>query len=225
MTRSASSSTIGADERRQAGRIVAEVGVHLDDGRRSAGERHAEAVEVGPAETLLQPAVADPDAQIDRRQRVGQVPGPVGRIVVDHEQRRRRQGGQDGRRDRLDVVGFVVRRQDDPDAGARRARSGCGVSDGGSVIEPSLDAAEPRMRCATAATLSCAPVTATASRRRELVSDADPTRGGHDGLVGAGRRHGTRSRSGRPRSSRTTRRRSPGCRPGGRASCPGRWTR
>ena len=86
MTRSAASSTIGRDQRRQGRRVVAEVGVHLDDRRRAAGQGHPEPVEVGPAESLLDGPMADADARIGRGQRVGQAAGAIRRTVVDHEQ-------------------------------------------------------------------------------------------------------------------------------------------
>ena len=116
---------------------MAEVGVHLDDDRGAALERAGEAVEIGAAEALLDRAVADPDARVGRGQLVGELAGAVRRAVVDDEQRRAREGLEDGGGDRADVLGFLVRRQDDPDARSGRpvaddrAGSGAGV---GSVM-------------------------------------------------------------------------------------------
>ena len=86
-----------------------------------------EAIEIGAAEALLVRPMPDPDPWVGGGQRVGQPSGAIGRLVVDDEQRRVRQRREDGGRDRLDVLGLVVGRQDDPDALARR-----GWRDGGS---------------------------------------------------------------------------------------------
>ena len=102
------------DECGQEGRIVAEVGVHLDDDLGAALERDREPVEVGAAEALLGSPMADQDPLVGRGQLIGDPTGPIGRRVVDHEQRRPGQGRQDRLRHGPDVVGLVVGRQDDP---------------------------------------------------------------------------------------------------------------
>ena len=90
MTRSASSATIGADQAGQDRRVVAEVGVHLDDDRGAAGERHARSRRDTPGRGPAWPPVADPDPRVGGGQTVGQLAGAVGRAVVDDEQRRAR---------------------------------------------------------------------------------------------------------------------------------------
>ena len=83
-------SAIGPTSAGQDRRVVAEVGVHLDDGRRAAAERDPEAIEIGAAEALLGRPMADADARVAGGQLVGEPAGAVGRAVVDDEQRRRR---------------------------------------------------------------------------------------------------------------------------------------
>ncbi len=127
MTRSAAVADDRRDQAGQDGRVVAEVGVHLDDDRGAAGDGDAEPVEVGPAETLLGGPVADADPRIGGRQIVGQPAGPVGRPVVDHEEGRSRELLEDRRGDRPEVLRLVVGRQDDPGPGPHRlARLGSG---------------------------------------------------------------------------------------------------
>ena len=61
----------------QHGRVVAQVGIHLDDDRGAPIERDREPVEIGAAEALLGRAVADADARVGRRRarrRVSPVP-------------------------------------------------------------------------------------------------------------------------------------------------------
>ena len=104
-----------------------------------------EAVEVGAAEALLEGAMADPDPRVGGGQRVGQPSGAVGRAVVDDEQRRGRQRREDGGRDRPDVLGLVVGRQDDPDARARPRASATAAAVGdGSVIDAKSRRRRPR---------------------------------------------------------------------------------
>ena len=112
---------------------MAEIGIHLDDRSRSTGEGDAEAVEIGAPESLLDGSVPDTDPRIGGGELVRQASGPIGRLVVDDEQDGRREGSEDRRRDRADVLGFVVGGQDHPDALARRAhhRLGCGRGWGG----------------------------------------------------------------------------------------------
>ena len=111
------------DQVGQDGRVVAEVGVHLDDDLGAALERAGEAVEIGAAEARLHRAVADPDARVRRRHLVGQPARAVRRPVVDDEQGRAREGLEDGGGDRADVLGFLVRGEDDPGARSPAGRS------------------------------------------------------------------------------------------------------
>jgi len=104
---------------------VAEVGVHLDDHRRAGGERHPEPIEICPTESLLEGTMADVDARIGGRQRVREATGPVGGLVVDHEQGGPGEALEDASCDRAEILGLVVGRQDDPGTGAGRARRWC----------------------------------------------------------------------------------------------------
>jgi hypothetical protein len=106
----------GRDERREHRRIVAEVGIHLDDDARAAVEGGAEPVEVRPAEALLAGAMADTDLRVGCRQLVGQAARAIRRVVVDDEQGRTGERGSDRFGDRADVLGLVVGREDDPRA-------------------------------------------------------------------------------------------------------------
>ena len=116
------SSDDGRDERRQRRRVVRPVGVHLDDDPGAAGERDAEPVEVRPAEALLGRAVADADPRRRPPARPSaSVAGPVGRAVVDDEQRRagqRRRGSRPrspaGSRPRRRSAGRPTRRAEAP---------------------------------------------------------------------------------------------------------------
>ena len=105
------------DERREHGRVVAEVGVHLDHDRGAAAERDAEAVEVRPPQALLGRPMPHPDARIRGGQLVGDPPGAVGRAVIDDEDRRGGQRLEDRGGDGADVLRLVVGRDDDPDGG------------------------------------------------------------------------------------------------------------
>ena len=62
-----------------------EVAIHLEDQLGVARERAAEAGEVRRPEPLLAVAVEDVDERELRRERIGELAGPVGRGVVDHE--------------------------------------------------------------------------------------------------------------------------------------------
>ena len=83
-------------------------------------------VEVGPAEALLRRAMADPDPGVDGGQAVGDRAGPVRRAVVHDQERRSWQRRQDRHADRAEVLGLVVRREDDPDAYGDRAGAASG---------------------------------------------------------------------------------------------------
>jgi hypothetical protein len=109
---------------------VRPVGVHLDHHPGAAVQRDPEPVEVRAAQALLPGPVVDVDPRVVRREAVGQVAGPIGRAVVDDEQRGPGEGVEDGGRDRLEVLALVVGREDDPGAGADGVRGGLG-RDGG----------------------------------------------------------------------------------------------
>ena len=66
------------EQARQVGRVVREVGVHLEDVARAGRERAAEAGEVGGAEALAHAAVEDLDVVVLGRQAVGDAPVPSG---------------------------------------------------------------------------------------------------------------------------------------------------
>ena len=85
-----------------------------DDRRRATVERNPKPFEIGPAQALLRLAMADADAWIRRREPVGDYAGAIGRAVVDDEQRRPGERVEDRRADPDEVVGLVVRRQDNP---------------------------------------------------------------------------------------------------------------
>jgi hypothetical protein len=98
---------------------VREVRVHLEHEPRAAAQRVVEPGEVRRPEPLRRRAVQDLDLVELRRQPVGDLAGPVRRVVV-HDQHamalaaRALQDGQHGADDALDVVGLVVRGQDQP---------------------------------------------------------------------------------------------------------------
>ena len=75
----------GVDEPTDVGRVVREVAVHLEDQLGAVLERAAEAGEVRGAEALLARAVQDGHAVELGGERVRDVSGAVGRVVVDHE--------------------------------------------------------------------------------------------------------------------------------------------
>ena len=65
---------------------MGEVGVHLADQLGAAGERLAKAGDVGRAEALLARPVEHRDVRMLGGQPVGDLPGAVGRGVVDDQQ-------------------------------------------------------------------------------------------------------------------------------------------
>jgi hypothetical protein len=100
---------------------VREVGVHLEDQVGPVGERHVEAGEVGAPESLLVRPVEHADALDLPGQAIGDLTGAVGRVVV-HDQDRVLEPGalqlrQGGPNERLDVLGLVVGREDEPGSG------------------------------------------------------------------------------------------------------------
>jgi hypothetical protein len=110
----------GGDEAWEVGRVVGQVGVHLDDQLRAGRQRLAEAGEVGAAEAVLARAVQDADVAVVAGELVGQLAGAVGRGVVDDEhggvdgRSAGREGGSGAGHDRREVLAFVEGRQDDP---------------------------------------------------------------------------------------------------------------
>ena len=77
-----------AEEQRQSRRIVGAVAVHLADDRRPILQRPQKAGDVGPAGPSPHRAVQDANAiGMVTGQSLGDLAGPVGRAVVDHENR------------------------------------------------------------------------------------------------------------------------------------------
>ena len=70
---------------RQIGRVMGEVGVHLQDQRGAAGEGAPEAGDVGGAESFLAWPVQDADVLVALGQPLGDLPGAVGRTVIDDQ--------------------------------------------------------------------------------------------------------------------------------------------
>jgi hypothetical protein len=68
--------------------------------------------------------VADEDPGVGARQAVGDRTGPVGRAVVDDEERRAGGRRENGRGDRREILGLVVGGQDDPGAGPDGLKGG-----------------------------------------------------------------------------------------------------
>ena len=85
------------------------VSVHLDDATGTAFERDREPIDVGLAEALFPGAVLDLDEWVLGGQAICQVPCPVRRRVIDDQQVRARQRGEDGGGNAVEVLGFVVR--------------------------------------------------------------------------------------------------------------------
>src|SRR4051812_1458830 len=107
-------------------RVVREVRVHLEHVAGAALERAREAREVRRAEPLAQPAVEDLDLLVLGRQAVGDAARAVRRVVVDDEDpvplgRRVAEHGERRGDDRLDVLGLVVRGQDEPGGSGQAA--------------------------------------------------------------------------------------------------------
>ena len=73
------------EQARQVGGIVGEVRVHLDDEICAARQRLAKPCDVGGAETLLARPVKHRDVLMRRREPLGDLPGTVGRGVIDDE--------------------------------------------------------------------------------------------------------------------------------------------
>ena len=107
------------DQPRQVGRVVREVGVHLDHVAGAGGQRVGEAGRVGAARGPPCPGGAAPDGSSPRA--VGQLARPVGRVVVDDEHRcASGTAARNAPHDGLEVLGLVVRRQDHPDGAVHR---------------------------------------------------------------------------------------------------------
>ena len=97
---------------------MGEVGVHLADELCAARQRLAKAGDVGRAEALLARPVEHRDVRVLGRQPVGDLPGAVGRGVVDDQHVAGRvqalaHRGDDG----LEVRGLVVGGEDEPHRG------------------------------------------------------------------------------------------------------------
>ncbi|EAU64893.1 hypothetical protein STIAU_5457 [Stigmatella aurantiaca DW4/3-1] len=96
------------ENRREVPRIVAEVRVHLDDVGVARIERPAEGGQIGAAKPLLLLPVKHPDARLLGRQRVGDLPGAIRRVVIDDEDVHPGLGLEHRTGDGLDVLRFVV---------------------------------------------------------------------------------------------------------------------
>src|SRR6478752_7548152 len=104
----------GGDQPRHVRRIVREVAVHLQDELGALVERAAEAGEVRRAEPLLALAMEDGDERQLRGEAIGELPGAVGRVVVDHEHAVAvAQNALQGAQHRLEILVLVVGRQAD----------------------------------------------------------------------------------------------------------------
>ncbi len=112
----------GVDQARDVGRIVGEVGVHLDDEVGAGRERLVEAGEVGAAEAALARAVVDADSRARERAR-RRAPRSRPATVVDDEHGAvdgrvaARERGSGERRRRREVLALVVGGDHDPGAG------------------------------------------------------------------------------------------------------------
>ena len=119
----------GGDQGGNALRVVGEVGIHLHHQLGSFGERPLEAGHVGPAEAVLLGAVEHLHRAELGGQAIRDLAGAVRRGVVDDEDvvlaRRRSELRQDLAHERLEVLGLVVGRENQPGVGpaARRRRS------------------------------------------------------------------------------------------------------
>ena len=81
----------GSRAGKQARQVCAdrgEVGVHLDDELCTSRQRLAKPCDVGGAETLLARPVKHRDVLVRRREPLGDLPGAVGRGVIDDRMRR-----------------------------------------------------------------------------------------------------------------------------------------
>ena len=107
------------EQARQVGGVVGEVGVHLDDEICAARQRLAKARDVGGAETLLARPVKHRDVLVRRCEPLGDLPGAVGRGVIDDQDPPWLAEVLAHRGDnRLEVGGLVVRGEDEPDLGS-----------------------------------------------------------------------------------------------------------
>ncbi len=92
---------------------MGEIGVHLEDGLETVVQRPPKACEVGPTQSLLGEAMQDVYPRFDLAHPIGQISGPVRRIVVDDQDLDARILSQDGRDDLGEVGSLVVGRHDD----------------------------------------------------------------------------------------------------------------
>ena len=103
------------EQPRQVGGVMGEVGVHLQHQAGAGLERPVESGDVGGAEAFLARAAQDLDLLVPGREPLGDLPGAVGRVVVDDQHPARgRHLGQDRLDDRLDIRRLVVGREHEP---------------------------------------------------------------------------------------------------------------
>ncbi|KQR43791.1 hypothetical protein ASF82_09210 [Frigoribacterium sp. Leaf164] len=125
-------------------RVVGAVGVHLDEGRVAALEPPGEAGQVRGAEAGLAGAVQHVHPGVAGGPRVGEVAGAVGRAVVDDENVDGGPAVEGAADDPVEVLSFVVGRDDDECVvhgvvlpgrvgGSGSGRGRCGAVRGGAV--------------------------------------------------------------------------------------------
>ena len=97
------------DEARNVRGVVREVAVELEDQLRAVRKRAPESGDIRRPEALLTVAMEDGDEVELACQPVGDLAGPVGRVVVDHEHLHVER--LERAHHRLEVLALVVRRQ------------------------------------------------------------------------------------------------------------------
>lgn len=129
---------------RQIGRIVREVGVHLDDAPVTARKRPTEGSAVGAAKPGLGRAMEHAETRMGPHQAFGEGAGAVRRGIVHNQQVGRRKRGKDSLDEAWEVLAFVVSGGDDerarrhqPASWATRRKSSANASSGGSVARHS----------------------------------------------------------------------------------------
>ncbi len=116
------------DQRRQIGRIMGEVGVHLENGVVSVHQRLLERLDVGSAQTQLPGPMDHADTRVLNRQFVRKLPGAIRRIIVHDPYSGIRQLGTDGVDDRRHIVTLVIGRQDNQHAVPQERARGHGMA-------------------------------------------------------------------------------------------------
>ena len=188
----------GVEHREHLGELlrrVGEVRVHLADDAVAALQAPREARAVGHAEAVLAGAVQDVHPRALGGQRVGQLAGPVGRRVVDHEQL------EAGRGEALDEagegLGLAVGRDDDDRAAAVArwaAAAGVGAAAGAAVarrarpsaassataIATSSPAKETRRRASASAVAGPAPIGGAEREDERALAQPEPAGGERD---------------------------------------------